>query len=180
MRRPGETAETARRRATQKLLDDLAVPALRHAERVFDSFEDATDVMAEAVGAAWRVIADGGSVNLGWMLTFVDNRKRDSDRRDRTRDATAPLLISEAIRSAVAPDTDLRIELQRVLAALTDDERHLIELLDMDGFSAGEVAEMLGIRQATVRKRHQRAREKLRALLTAAEIGLEAGDDHVT
>ena|GEM_PF-2302420 len=179
MRRPSRNRDEERQRATQKLLDDLTVPTLRHAERTFDSFEDAADVMAEAVATAWRIIADGGSVNLGWMLTFVDNRKRDRDRRARTRDVAAPLLISEAIRSAVAPDTDLRIELERVLAALTDDERHLVELLDMDGFTAGEVAEMLGIRQATVRKRHQRAREKLQALLLAAEIGLEAGDDHV-
>lgn len=163
----------------QKVLAELAVPALRHAERVLDDLDEAADVVGDAVETAWRLVERGGSVNLGWMLAFVDNRRRDRERRDRTRDTALPLLVSDAVRSTVAPNADLRIELERILAGLTDEERHLIELLDMDGFAAGEVAGMLGIRPATVRKRHQRAREKLRALLLAAEIGIEAGGDHV-
>jgi len=179
VRRPSDRIEQARRLATHELLERFSIPALRHAERAFDNVEDAADVIGDAFVAAWQIIDDGGSVNLAWMLRFVDNKKRDRERRDRTRESVMPLLVSEALRAAVAPDADLRIELERVLTGLSMEERHLIELLDLDRYAAGEVAAMLGIRQSTVRKRHQRAREKLRELLTAAEVGFQAGDDHV-
>lgn len=152
----------------------------RHAQRLYDDPQDVEDAVDDAFTGAWRVIHDGGHVNERWLLTFIDNRRKDRGRRERTRDAVWGQLIHDAQSAAArGDDLDLRIDLNSVLDALSPDDRYLIELLDMDGNSAGEVAEMLGRSQAAVRKRRQRIHERLRELLVAAGIGLNVGDRHV-
>lgn len=169
---PRDTYET--------LVRTSSVALMRHAERLYPDDRDAEDAVADAFEQAWRAIDAGGVVNLSWLMTCIDNRRRDRDKRERTREKYAGVLSSAARGSAMRDENvELRVDLGRVLSMLPLPERKLIELLDLDGYTAGEVAGLLGISQAAVRKRHQRARESLGALLVAAGIGLKAGDDHV-
>src|SRR5690606_9308397 len=59
VRSAGARAEEARRQATERLLNELSVPALRHAERVFETTDEAADVIGDAFITAWQVIRDG-------------------------------------------------------------------------------------------------------------------------
>lgn len=64
-----------------------------------------------------------------------------------------------------APGPEEREELEE-LFSLPPEDRAVIHLHYYDGFSTGEIAQMLGQRPGTVRSRLFRARERLRKLLT--------------
>lgn len=64
-----------------------------------------------------------------------------------------------------APGPEEREELEE-LFSLPPEDRAVIHLHYYDGFSTGEIAQMLGQRPGTVRSRLSRARERLRKLLT--------------
>lgn len=165
----------------EALVRTASVPLIRHAERLYEDQRDAEDAVADAFEQAWRMIHAGTTVNLGWLIDCMDDRRRDRDARERTRQAAADSLVEAVSDSAIAADDDDRthIDLDRLLSMLAADDRKLIELLDLDGYSTDELATLLSINRATVRKRHARARRRLRALLAAANIGLKAGEDHV-
>lgn len=63
-----------------------------------------------------------------------------------------------------APGPEEREELEE-LFSLPPEDRAVIHLYYYEGYSTGEIAEMLGQRPGTVRSRLSRAREKLRKLL---------------
>ena len=64
-----------------------------------------------------------------------------------------------------APGPEEREELEE-LFSLPPEDRAVIHLHYYEGYSTGEIAQMLGLRPGTVRSRLSRAREKLRKLLT--------------
>lgn len=64
-----------------------------------------------------------------------------------------------------APGPEEREELEE-LFSLSPEDRAVIHLHYYEGFSTGEIAQMLGQRPGTVRSRLFRARERLRKLLT--------------
>ena len=65
-----------------------------------------------------------------------------------------------------APGPEEREELEE-LFSLPPEDRAVIHLHYYEGYSTGEIAQMLGQRPGTVRSRLSRAREKLRKLLEA-------------
>lgn len=69
-----------------------------------------------------------------------------------------------------APGPDEREELEE-LFSLPPEDRAVIHLHYYDGFSTGEIAQMLGQRPGTVRSRLSRARERLKKLLVESQRG---------
>ena len=63
-----------------------------------------------------------------------------------------------------APGPEERVELEE-LFSLPPEDRAVIHLHYYEGYSTGEIAQMLGCQPGTVRSRLSRAREKLRKLL---------------
>jgi RNA polymerase sigma-70 factor (ECF subfamily) len=56
------------------------------------------------------------------------------------------------------------------LAALPEDQRDVLMLHAVEGFSGEEIAEILGIRHETVRTRLYRARQKLLDIIPGTEL----------
>ena len=96
-----------------------------------------------------------------WIYRIVVNQTHDYRRSARIEPEVAPVVR--------AYDPDRQEQLQRVeeaLAILTSKEREAIILLDVEGYSSREAAELLGTLAITVRTRAAHARMKLRRHLS--------------
>jgi RNA polymerase sigma-70 factor (ECF subfamily) len=132
------------------------------------------EVYARAFGAA-STFSEGTNLRA-WLFrilrnAFIDGRRRagwtveDDGAAEPASDAAAfahePLLGDiemDALRGAVATD------IERSLASLAADARAVV-LLDLEGFTEAEVAQILGCPVGTVKSRLARARETLREVL---------------
>jgi RNA polymerase sigma-70 factor (ECF subfamily) len=152
--------------------------SLHHFARYLSgSAVEAEDLVQEAYARAFLAaptFAEGTNLRA-WLFrilrnAFVDGRRRarrtSEDDVSESASTEAPFaheplfgdVEMEALRGAVASD------IERALAALSADARAVV-LLDLDGFSEGEIAEILGCAIGTVKSRLSRARDSLRKLL---------------
>ena len=67
-------------------------------------------------------------------------------------------------------DDDLDVEIVRALDALDDPFRRVVELVDIDGLSYAEAAELLDVPVGTVMSRLHRARSRIRDRLDRAGL----------
>lgn len=123
-----------------------------------------------------------------WLLRIMYNRYVDDYRRQRAspidtrHSGWSPESdnddepVSDFINDAVDPvqpiaQQELRLSLHKALAQLDPEQRELVLLQDLEGYSAEEAAAIMGIPIGTAKSRLHRARERLKQLL------FEAGDD---
>jgi RNA polymerase sigma-70 factor (ECF subfamily) len=121
----------------------------------------AEDVVQETFARVRDKLTDyrGGSLRA-WILAICRNQARDELRRRGRRACEVSL---EGVRLADEAQEDrwaARLDLQRALADLPDDEREAL-LLRWAGFSSTEIAGVLGVAPTTIRSRVARGREKL-------------------
>lgn len=138
--------------------------------------EDAADGLQEAMISAFRKAdtyrADAAVTT--WLHRIVVNACLDRLRRKSVR-PTVPLEAQESEGAykdgRIADNVDrianqeLRIELERALAQLPEDQRAAIVLVDVEGYRVEEAAEILSCPPGTVKSRSSRGRAKLAALL---------------
>ena len=130
---------------------------------------DAADAVQEAFVKAYRTAGSfrGEALFTTWLHRIVVNACLDAMRRTRAR-PTSPL---DETSAALADPADPvgRIELGNdVVAALsriTPDQRAAIVLVDVEGYSVDEAAELLGCAAGTVKSRCHRGRVQLAELL---------------
>jgi RNA polymerase sigma-70 factor, ECF subfamily len=135
--------------------------------RVWPS-EDAADCVAESMVVLWRRAAElptdfdaARAWAFGVARGVLQNYRRAGARRVALADA-----VRSAVQTQVVPDRgELREELSRALASLSDVDRELVLLVAWEGVSLEQSAVILGIKPATARARYSRARAKLRAAL---------------
>jgi RNA polymerase sigma-70 factor (ECF subfamily) len=114
-----------------------------------------------------------------WLLRILYNRYVDDYRRARSSpidanhsgwnpDDEEP--IADAISQAVDPipsgeQEELRQSLHKALSLLEPEQRDVVLLHDMEGYTAEEVAGIMEIQVGTVKSRLHRARARLKLLL---------------
>ena len=136
--------------------------------------QDAEDVVQEAYLRAFRFFGGfhGGNARA-WLLKIVRNTCYTWLHQNRTHQATD--LFDEQIHTDVAesrnPETLLlqRADgqlLNQALDELPTDFREVLVLLELEGLSYKEIAEVLGIPIGTVMSRLARARHRLRESLS--------------
>lgn len=146
--------------------------------RTLGSPEDAADATQDAFVSAFRAMREfrGGSFKA-WVLRIAVNACYDILRRRQRRPSsslevvleggeTDPGLADRRIgpeRAALASETAAAI--QAALLTLTDEQRTLVILCDVQGLSYEEAAEATGAALGTVKSRLSRARARLRDLL---------------
>jgi RNA polymerase sigma-70 factor (ECF subfamily) len=145
------------------------VRAFAEARRVVVDEQDAEDAVQEAMIRAWRRRRACRSPEAPepWLRSIARNEAlrelarsgRDAGRIDGERE-------SRDVRSE-APEERLlrRLSVSDALAQLKDDDRRLVQLRYFLDLSDVDIAERLGIAEATVRVRLHRIRKRLRPLI---------------
>lgn len=91
-----------------------------------------------------------------WLLRATMNKSLDLLRRKKR-------LV--ALKCDLPAQFDEEISLAEEMKALSPDDRELVYLFYFEGYSSKEIASLLGIRDASVRKRLERAKKKLKQIL---------------
>ncbi|WP_121010561.1 RNA polymerase sigma factor SigM [Saccharothrix australiensis] len=132
--------------------------------------EEAADALQEAFISAFRAAASfrAESQVTTWLHRIVVNACLDRMRRRQTR-PTVPLPEAgpgepAAPRDAMA-ERETRLVVQEALAELPEEQRAPIVLVDVEGYSVAETAQLLGIAEGTVKSRCARGRAKLAKVL---------------
>jgi len=167
-----------------KALDELIQ---RHQRRVYRfglkmcrDPEDAKDVLQDTLIAAARTIKDfrGASSVSTWLYTIarsfcIKHRRRSKfapDQEESLESREPGLEARQVMDPTRAPDEELvgrQIEgaLERAIADLDPMYREVLVLRDVEGLSAPEVAEIMGLTVEAVKSRLHRARLSVREVL---------------
>ncbi|MCU1348524.1 MAG: polymerase sigma-54 factor RpoN [Acidobacteria bacterium] len=163
----------------------------RHNQRIYRAVrailradEDAEDVMQEAYLSAYQHLHqfEGRALFSTWLTRIAVNAAlARRGRRGRTA-GTGKDESMMALVESQAPDpeqdalaSELRVVMEREVAALPDAFRAVLVLREVEGLSTSETAEVLGISEDLVKTRLHRARTTLRDRLDhRAGITLES------
>lgn len=129
--------------------------------------EDAEDAVQDAFLHAYRALDRFRPDQPfgAWLNRIVANAALDIGRRRKVRDAEQlPETVAAPFRDPAA-DAELRARLEAGLARLTERQRAVIVLHDVQGYTHGEIGGMLSIPEGTARSDLHHARAALRRML---------------
>jgi RNA polymerase sigma-70 factor (ECF subfamily) len=144
-------------------------PVFRYLRSMAPNEADAEDALQEAFVRAWRSAGTyrGGASARGWILTVARNAVRRSQRRRAGEPASFETVESLGLSAGWGEEQDVleglarRDLLRRALGSLPDEDREILVLRELEGFSGDEVADVLGITSAAMKSRLHRARLRL-------------------
>lgn len=142
----------------------------RYAFYMLQSRQDAEDAVSEAVLAAFsgiRNLREEGAFR-GWMFQIVTNickrkRKQYLKKEAELSDAAGAHNHSgeDWVDAAV-----LGIDIRKALLVLKEEERQIIGMSVLAGYTSREIGEHMGMRPGTVRSKLKRSLEKVQSMLT--------------
>jgi RNA polymerase sigma-70 factor (ECF subfamily) len=150
-------------RAFARLAGEHGEGHRRLAFRLLGDRDRMDDALQEAYVRAFRALPRfKGDAALGtWLYRIVYNACLDELRRGRRRREA----VLDDAAAAAEDDVDARLDLAAALAALPVDLRAVVLLVDAEGLSYDEAAEVLGVPAGTIGSRLNRARAELRTAL---------------
>lgn len=132
---------------------------------------DAEDVTQDSFIAALERLDDctDPARFSGWLLAIVRNRALNLRRAQAVRQ-TAPLAELEQVSSTANPERDtdralLGNDLRGALDQLTETQRQVVLLHDLEGYKHKEIGELIGVSEGASRFHLSTARATLRTLL---------------
>ncbi len=165
------------RRGSKRAFDQLVRRHLRTAHAVatakLDNPADADDVCQEAFIRALERIDDCRNPDAfrAWLMAIVRNTAHNWRDKGRVR-AALPLEAAADVAapedpSAEAERADLRERLREAMKHLTELQRRVLVLHDMEGWKHAEIADKLGISAGSSRVHLHVARRTMRKRLAA-------------
>jgi len=169
-RRDAELVRRARRGeapAFEELVRRHYTLAFSVALAVLGNRPDAEDVCHDALIRAGERLDDCQQPERFqfWLCAIVRNLARNARDRHRTIALEDEPLTGPDSSSRPAELADLRLRLERALAALTDTQREVLLLHDLAGWTHPLIAESLGTSAGMSRQHLLAARRRLRAVL---------------
>jgi RNA polymerase sigma-70 factor (ECF subfamily) len=155
------------------------------ARRLLGDWSLAEDAVQEGLVSGYRAFSQFRGENLkAWLMRIVANSCRDMLRAQRARPAVSldptptdsddptlsavDLPSNQASPEDLAEQSELRRTIESALASLSEDRRLAITLVDVQGFSYEEAAQVMNCSLGTVKSRISRARGELRDYLRGA------------
>jgi len=144
--------------------------AFQIAFRVVGHREDAEDLVQDCFLAAYQYL-DSFDVERPfgpWITRIVLNRGANL-RRARARRATEPEADAVSLAPSALDETtraEARAKLEEVMATLSERQRMIVILFDVDGMTSTEIGERLELAPGTVRWHLHEARRALRSALS--------------
>ncbi|MDE2874711.1 MAG: RNA polymerase sigma factor [Gemmatimonadota bacterium] len=164
------------RRGDSRAFDQLVRRHLRAAHAVaraaLDNPDDADDVCQDAFIRALQQIDRCRNPERfkAWLMTIVRNTAHNRRQYNQVRTAVP---LEKAVSAASGDDpladaerTELRGHLREAMTHLTDLQRRVLVLYDLEGWSHGEIAIELGISAGSSRVHLHVARKAMRRLLS--------------
>jgi RNA polymerase sigma-70 factor (ECF subfamily) len=163
-----ESARAGDRLAFGVIYDRFHPAVYRLAVARLCSPEDAEDAVSETFLRAWRALDRyewTGAPFLGWLLAIAHSQVLTLRRTRARKPATAMADVPEVAERGAAPQPQeqavLRLEAQRMLESLPEDQRTVLTLRFYAGLSAEEIGERIGKPAGSVRQIQMRALERL-------------------
>jgi RNA polymerase sigma-70 factor (ECF subfamily) len=158
------------RGAADRLLERYLRACRAVALAVTGNEADADDVCQDAFVAAVARIEDCRDPTRfgGWLLSIVRNRSRNLLRHHRIRRAEPLVSESPAARPSPAAELERRElarQLKEALAELSETQREVVLLHDLEGWKHADIADRLALPPGTVRSHLHHARHRLRRIL---------------
>lgn len=137
------------------------------ARAIVVTHEDAEDAVQEGFLHAYRALDRflPDQPFGAWLYRIMANSALDLVRRRKVRDADELTeMVAMPFRDPGESD-ELRTRLSEAIGHLTERQRSVIVMHDVEGFTHGEIGNMLGIPEGTARSDLHHARATLRGLL---------------
>lgn len=170
-------------RAFMAIVEKLHARTIAFARLFTHNCEAAEDVAQEVFVEAWRQRAriDSAAKLRPWLFTLTRRMAgREAGRHNRRAEVS---LEDDALAGVEPPvdatqrhgllDTQVRRELTRALAELSETDRELVTLRFFGGLAIKELSEHLGMPMGSVGVKLGRALEKLRHQLESRGLGIE-------
>ncbi len=161
--------------AYNQLVETYQQQVYNIALRMLGSPQDAEDVTQEIFVQAWKALHSFRGENFkAWLFRIASNACRDFLRSKRSRRADSLDAIFPEYNplpsSAESPEDHVLKEevgqlIARQLLHLSEDQRLVVTLADLQGLSYEEIAEITNASLGTVKSRLNRGRTNLRDLL---------------
>lgn len=151
---------------------------------VLGEMSDADDAVQDAFLSAMQHLDSCWPTEKfrAWLLTIVRNRAFDLKRRGRVRSVEILEEGTAQTRDAspleMAERSELNERLSAAIGTLTDTQREVLMMHDVEGWKHADIASLLGLAESTVRVHLLHARRRLRTLLLA--VAPEARQGEVT
>jgi RNA polymerase sigma-70 factor, ECF subfamily len=162
-----KTFEVAAEGAYARLIERHRSELHAHCHRLLGSTHDAEDALQEALLRAWKALPhfEGRSSLRSWLYTIATNASLDAMKRRPQRIVPIDQVHPTDPDDGPAARYEKRESLERALGAARDlpqNQRTVLVLREMFGFSARETADALGTSVAAVNSALQRARGAIR------------------
>jgi RNA polymerase sigma-70 factor (ECF subfamily) len=166
--------------AFTELVQRLQAPLFRYLRSIAHDDAAAEDAMQEAFVSVWRSAQSFREQSLfkTWLFRIGRNALLRQHRRRAGEPSEKVSLDELGLAAGWGVDKDAEVLSQRIadreqlrlaLEQLTIDEREILMLRDVEGFSGDEVASLLELNLAAVKSRLHRARLRLKAALRNKE-----------
>ena len=186
-----DAARSGDRRALESLLERHQAAVYRFGMKMCGESEDAKDVLQETLFAAARTLPEfrGASSVSTWLYTIARSFCLKKRRTSKFAPQRIESLESQAESAKQVPDArrgpeedaagrQLKVVLDAAIAELEPMYREVLVLRDVEGLSAQEVAEVMGLSVEAVKSRLHRARvavrERVAPLLAPPEAAAPA------
>lgn len=143
--------------------------AVRFCRNLAGNAADGDDLYQDAILAAWRKFDSLRDIESfrAWLYRIIVNLYRGRCRR---RSIIAFLSLEPSISDKLMADDEMakittRRWLNRALGTLKPEDKALIILFELDGWSIAELARIYRKPEGTIKSRLARARQKMRAVL---------------